>query len=74
MRGREDGWHMRHAGVDPGLGASEDAIGNRMVGMEAGAWLCQVYSIVLRISRDFRCMNRDGLTHNSFHNKSLETF
>jgi hypothetical protein len=26
--------------------------GNRTVGIEAGAWLCQVYSIVLRISRD----------------------
>jgi hypothetical protein len=24
---------------------------NRMVGMEAGAWLCLVYTIVLRISR-----------------------
>jgi hypothetical protein len=25
---------------------------NRTVEMEAGAWLCQVYTIVLRISRD----------------------
>jgi hypothetical protein len=25
---------------------------NRTVGMETGAWLCLVYSIVLRISRD----------------------
>jgi hypothetical protein len=26
MRGREDGWQMRHAGADPALGASEDDI------------------------------------------------
>jgi hypothetical protein len=29
-----------------------DGIGNRTVGMEAGAWLCQVYTIALRNSRD----------------------
>jgi hypothetical protein len=26
MRGREDGWQMKHAGADPALGASEDGI------------------------------------------------
>jgi hypothetical protein len=29
-------------------GALMDGIGNRTVEMEAGAWLCQVYTIVLR--------------------------
>ena len=29
---------------------------NRTVGIEAGAWLCVVYTIVLRISRDLRWM------------------
>jgi hypothetical protein len=33
-------------------GALMDGIGNRTVGMGAGAWLCQVYTIVLRNSRD----------------------
>jgi hypothetical protein len=34
MRGHEDGWHMRHAGVDPTLGASED-------GITIGRWGCR---------------------------------
>ena len=51
MRGHEvrcgsDG--ARHAGAQ-----LMDGIGNRTVGMEAGAWLCQVYTIVLRKSRDW---------------------
>jgi hypothetical protein len=33
-------------------GALMDGIDNRTVGMRAGAWLCQVYTIVLRNSKD----------------------
>jgi hypothetical protein len=56
MAGMEAG-----SGADPALGAtrergwtrSDGGDGrNRTVGMEAGAWLCLVYTIVLRISRD----------------------
>jgi hypothetical protein len=50
------------SGADPVLGVtrergwtrSDGGDGrNRTVGMEAGAWLCLVYTIVLRISRDY---------------------
>jgi hypothetical protein len=56
MAGMEAG-----SGADPALGATRErgwtrSNGgdgrNRTVGMEAGAWLCLVYTIVLRISRD----------------------
>jgi hypothetical protein len=44
----------RHAGARGWMAdeACGGGSGNRTVGMEAGAWLCQVYNIVLRISRE----------------------
>jgi hypothetical protein len=44
-------------------GALMDGIGNHTVGMKAGAWLCQVYTIVLRNSRERRLegVNRRNL-------------
>jgi hypothetical protein len=57
MAGMEAG-----SGADPALGATRErgwtrSVGgdgrNRMVGMEARTWLCLVYTIVLRISRDY---------------------
>jgi len=51
MRGREDGWKMRHARADPALGASEDGI---MAAPIHSAWRAIVVDNAVPVRRGIR--------------------